>query len=162
MLFQMRHTTVNLIQKINEYVENCKTEGVRHRVQAKHCMRWWNLLGILNVVFSASQALAMTVQVSFNDSNTSIAIVGGSFACLIAISNRIQMSFSFNCLSAEHHHLADNFLELEQRFLLLLNDIEKEEYSEEDYEKCIERYISITEKTHLQNVAKLELTCCKK
>jgi len=160
MLFQSRQNNNSLIQKINDYVDVCKNKCYFHREQAKHSMRWWNLLGVVNVVLTASQALAMTIQASLSESSYSIAITGGVFACFIAIFNRVQMAFAFNCLCLEHHHLADNFNELEQRFLLLINDIEKEEFSEPEYEKCVNRYISINEKTHLQTVYHMKLCFC--
>ena len=72
------------------------------------------------------------------------------------------MSLSFNCLSIEHHHLADDFVELEQMFKMLLNDLEKEEFVETDFEKCVNRYTSITEKTHLQTVYLMKFPCFKR
>ncbi len=162
MLFQLRKNNETLLQKIEGYTNSCNTKGDFHRSQAKHSLRWWNFLGVLNVVLTASQALALTIQASLEDTGRNIAIVGGTFSFCIAVFIRIQMSYSFNCLSIEHHHLADDYQELGQRFRLLLNDIEKEEFKEEDYEKCVDRYISVNEKTHLQNVSKLKIFCCEK
>ena len=157
-----RKNCKTLSDKIKEYIELCKEKGEFHRKQANYSLRWWNLFGIINVVLTASQALTMTIQAATGSDSVPIAITGGAFAALIAISGRIQLSFSFNCLSLEHHHLADDFDELVQKFTLLINDIEKEEYEEKDYEHCVNRYISVNEKTHLQAVTKLRLICCKK
>lgn len=164
MLFQLRKDNKTLLQKIEEYTTTCNTKGEFHRDQAKHSSRWWNFLGVLNVVLVASQALALTIQASLGDSGKNIAIVGGSFSFCIVVFNRVQMAFAFNCLSIEHHNLADDFQELGQRFRLLVNDVEKEEFEEKDYENCVNRYISVNEKTHLQNVSKMKIfyCCCEK
>lgn len=162
MLFQLRKNNKTLLQKIDEHIKTCDEKGDFHRSQAKHSLRWWNFLGVVNVMLTASQALALTIQASLEDTGKNIAIVGGTFSFFIAVSIRVQMAYSFNCLSIEHHHLADDYQELGHRFKLLINDIEKEEFKEEDYEKCVDRFISITEKTHLQNVSKMKICCCEK
>ncbi len=161
MLYQLRRSNETLLEKIGEYTALCNKKGDFHRNQAKHSLRWWNFLGVLNVLLTASQALALTIQASLEDDGKNIAIVGGTFSFCIAVFTRVQMSFSFNCLSIEHHHVADDYQELGQRFRLLINDIEKEEFKEDDYEKCVNRYISINEKTHLQTVTKLKIFCCE-
>ena len=144
----------------NDYVSKCNALSTRHRNQAKYALTWWNCLGIFNVMLTSAQALTMTVQTVYQSDNISIAVTGGIFAFVIAVSSRIQMSFSFNSLAIQHHQVADDYNELTHRFLLFLNEIQHGVYDTNDYDKMVLRFASIGEKSHLQSVYECKLLPC--
>jgi hypothetical protein len=152
--------TSTIISKIGEYSNECLTKSQFHRKNARNAMIWWNFLGVLNVVLTASQALSMTIQAVNESEAKEIAITGGVFAFSIAISSRIKSSFSFNVLSLEHHHIADDYDELIHNFRLLLNDIDRNDFNEKIYEQYVHRFISVSEKSHVQTVKSCGSSLC--
>jgi hypothetical protein len=149
----------NVIQKkINDYMQLCSEKSTYHRSQANYSSAWHDVLGIINVLLISSQALSMTIQTAYDVDSIGVAITGGVFAFVIALSSRISTSYSFNVLSLSHHIVADNYSELHEQFNKLLYEEDRS-----DLDMRIMRYISINEKTHLQYVipCKLLICCCR-
>jgi hypothetical protein len=164
MMIENNHTNT-ILTKIKQYIDLCENKSIFHRNQAKNSLNWFNILGIINVILTASQALSMTVMSVIKIKDTDIAIVGGVFACVLAVTSRIQSSFSFNSLSVQHNQISDDFGELVELFMFVIDDIETDNYNEKVYQNLVHRYISIQEKTHIQTVREchlLSLDCCCK
>lgn len=143
---------LNYTDRIKNFITECEIKGSFHKINAKNSLRWYNFLGIFNVVLSASQALVMTIQSVYNNTPQEIAITGGVFAFAITVFNRVQMSFSFNTLAILHNQLSDDFTELCQSFKLLLIDLENDTFDEHNYKILVQRLISIQEKAHIQEI----------
>ncbi len=135
---------------LNQHVEYCKEKVLFHRHQADSALAWHNFLGVGNVILTGAQALTMTVQTTLQCDNATVTITGGSFAFLLAILNRVSISYNFNVLSVLHNILADDFNELVILFTKMLGS--SETFDKDEYEKLINKFIAINEKTHLQTV----------
>ncbi len=142
----------HIAHKINEYIEICRVNTMFHRKQATEALKWWNFLGIFGVVLTSAQALSMTIETVLESSNLTIAVTGGAFAFAIAVVSRVQIAYSFNSLSIQHHCMADDYDELRQKLLFMLDGVDRNKFDERLYEIHISRFVSINEKNHLQTV----------
>ena len=150
----------SILIKIKQYIDLCETKSSFHRNQARNALNWFNILGIFNVCITASQGLAMTILSVNKSKDTDIAITGGVFACILAITNRVQSSYAFNSLSIQHHQISDDFTELSGLFTFLIDDIELDIFNEKVYQQLVQRYISIQEKSHIQPVRECYYITC--
>ena len=150
----------SILVKIKQYIDLCEFKSSFHRDQAKNALNWFNILGIINVCLTATQALAMTILSVKKVEDTNVAITGGIFACVLAITSRVQSSYSFNSLSVQHNQLSDDFNELSGLFTFLIDDIELEVFNEKVYQQLVHRYISILEKSHIQPVRECYYVTC--
>jgi hypothetical protein len=150
MLLESNHLTV-----IEGYIETCQVKTEQHRRNAKNALAWWNFLGIFNVCLTSAQALTMTIQSVYKSGNIEIAVTGAVFACVLAISSRVQMAFSFNALAIQHNQVSDDYDELIINLKMLLL-----EYNLHTHKTLVQRFISIQEKGHLQSVNECRYTKC--
>ena len=153
MLISYEEHMDNVKKKLEGYADQCRLKNVFHRKNANNGLAWHNTLGVFNVLMTSTQALAMTLQTINQNSSNAIAITGAAFALVIAVSSRVEKSYAFNEVSIHHHNLADDFEELLQSILIILNDIDRNIYDERELEIIIKRFVSITEKTHVQPVS---------
>lgn len=140
----------NITEKINKYSNECAERMMYHKRQGSFSLNCHNTLSVINVILVGCNGLCMTILGSYSVDNTTIAVVGACFSFATAVLSRIIQSFSFNVLSVLHNQCADDFGELNQKFILLLNDVEKDEFNKYIYEQLITRFISVNEKSHLQ------------
>lgn len=134
-----KYSLVNL----EEYTALTLQKSEYHKKQAAISLSWHNLLGITNLLIASGQALTMTLQTVYGSDSKDIAVSGGIFAFFGAVFNRIQMSFSFNVISVLHNQVSDDFMEIHSKFKNF--NMENDEYY-----KLVDRYVSITEKSHIQ------------
>lgn len=157
MLNDKRERRNSLGVSVAEHINNCLTKSEAHRVNAKNAQKWHTLLTITNLIISSAQALTMTLQSVYGDNDKNIAVSGGMYAFLNVVFNRVQNSFNFNVLEVLHNQASDDYLELHNKFKAL--DIEADE---NEYKNLVNRYISVSEKSHLYNVRECHLLtgCC--
>ena len=119
-----------------------------HRKQARNSLNWYNLLNLVFVVVACVQPLSMTLMLSFNCTNAAISICGSCFSVVIILVNRIVLSFQFNVLNVQHHQIADDLQEIINL------------YETEDSNYLNRRYLSIIEKSHIQEIRDCPLFFC--
>ena len=150
----------SIIDRISGYVLKCEEKLKFHQQQSINALNFYNLFGIINVSLSSSQFLVIMIQGILGSSNITLAITGAVFAFAALIFSRLSMSYAFNALSVQHSNVSDNFTELAQQFKLLGSDLEKDAFDEVKFELYVHRFISVTEKSHLQTVRECRLISC--
>lgn len=150
----------SIITKCNEYIEKCETSINYHKENAKNAKKWNLFINMSNIVLSATMAFSMTVMSVLNSPNATVTIVGSTFALFIGIGNKIKDDMSFKSLAFAHDSASDSYSELKQSFVLLLNDIDKHQYSPEQFDQLILKYEAISQKSHFQSVKCCKMFCC--
>ncbi len=146
---------MNLVT-LHNYIETCEIKSLFHKTQSRNALNWYNMLGICSVIILSGQALSMTVQSAMDVDSLTVGITGASFAFILSIFNRIQMVYMFHSLSILHSIVADDYNELVEKLKLL-----EFHPNNELFEQYILRYVSITEKSHIQQVNECGyLMCC--
>lgn len=142
---------------VDAYVKLCEDKKLFHLSNAVSANKWFNLFNFIGVFLSASCGLSMTILTVLETDNINVAVVGGTFAFLIAVSSQIQKNYGFQILNYMHADLANDFTELESSFIIL----NSKSHNYDDYEKLVLRYLGVNAKTNIASVRKCnDFFCC--
>jgi len=142
----------SVIDSINEHVDACKDKMKYHTKTSQSCEHWNNSLNILGLILSAGLALTMTIMTVVGQTNISVTITGAIFAFFITINQKISSSFNFPYLQAKHQQSMDDYIDLQYSFSSLITDLERQEFEIKEYETLINRYISVSQRSHIPEV----------
>lgn len=163
-MFRLAHTG-NDTNDIRQYINKCKEKSGHHRKQARNSKEWDNILGLLTFILTSAQVLAMVIQMTNDLSNVVITITGSVFGFFIGLSSQVRNLYSFLALSYQHHYIADEYDELLYNLNILYSKTtDNETYTaaeiKTEFEKYIQRYVSVEQKNHIQSVVKCSVPCC--
>ena len=145
----------SITHEISKYIADTKLLVEFHNLNSRNSLTMWNVLSIANVVLTAGSTLASSLMAAYGSSNTDLAVCNGIFSFAILIFLRVQFSFQFNLLCAQHLQLANDFNELCSRFQLL--ELEPDPHV---YKELVGRFVSIKEKNNLMRVRSCGFTRC--
>ena len=148
-----------VITKSKDYIELCTEKIEYHSTNSKNCNNWNKFINIGNMVLSALLSFSTTIMTVLQASSTTVTIVASCFSLFIIIGNSLKDSYSFKSLGFKHDCAVDSYESLKQSFNNLLNEIEKHNFKETDYEELATRYSAVCAKSHYTS-CECVLSCC--
>lgn len=154
---------LSLRETMTEYDGKCSERIQYHHKNAKASKLWDNFLSFNGLFLSASTALSMTIMTALEVDSIPITIIGSIYAFLLTINNKVKDDYRFVALHYQHVRASDDYAELQVCVKNLLAKIDHNvNFESADLERVINKYESIKQNSHFQEVKDCNFFCCLK
>jgi len=152
---------LNEYQEVEKYIELSHNKSKKHSQNSHNSRKWNKFLEFTSALIAATGSLTMPL-LSINGSDSiTIAVVGNIFIFLGVITNTLAKVFGFITLEYIHGNLSNEFSDLETEFRnLQRRSTLGQNYSDDDIEKLIIKFQSISARSNVQTVKNCNFCCC--
>lgn len=144
---------------VGEYLFKCEEKILYHTANSLAAWGWYKTLSTMNILISSLAGLSMTILTVNSYDASTIAVIGGTYACVITVIQKITNDFNFLVLQYQHANAGDEFSGVRYQLILLANGIVID-VNNIKLDAIIHKYESIVQKSHIQSVRFCWIACC--